>query len=691
LGVGQTARGTLATGADHDWYQVSLVAGQTYTFAMTGTGTNNVVNPFLRLYASDGSTVLASNDNGLQGQNSIFTFTAASSGTYYLDAGSASNAYAGQYGVSFTAGTRASFDAEMGAGVIDTDLSWGSTPGGAATVTYAFSQTYHSPTDAQGQAAPFSAFSSTQIAATEQVLAHISELANITFNRVNPAGYSESATMLFTNYSSSTDGAGGFASYPFSTASTSTSGDVRINTVYNSTSALPTGSYSYHVLLHEIGHAIGLSHPGVYNAAPGVSITYSNNAQFTQDTHQYSVMSYFDESNTTSSYGGFTDGMMLLDIYALQQIYGANTSTRSGNTTYGFNSNAGGIYNFATNTSPALSIWDGGGTDTLDLSGFSNTQTIDIREGRFSNVGGFTGNVSIALGAVIENAVGGSGNDTIQGNDAANTLTGNTGNDTIYGGGGGDVLIGGSGVDRLFGEDGDDTIFYDASDDLANVQGGNGTDTLVFTSGSAPSSFALAARGFEGAEGRFTDTGGQPWATRTDYYNTSWQLYQSILTNDDATSQQTTFDIANGQPWSQAITYRNAAGQTTLQSVLNDDNSSQANYFDPTNVQSWSQANTYYNTAGQTTHQSILNDDNTSRTTYYDPTNVQPWASADTFYNTAGQTTLQSVANDNGTTQAQYWDTTNAYNWSTVIHYYNAGGVRTLTTGVYDAGGTFSY
>ncbi len=449
--------------------------------------------------------------------------------------------------------------------------------------------------------------------------------------------------------------------------------------------------------LHELAHAV-FNLTDVTTSAGLLGATLPDELNSRVNT----IMSYStipgagpgdDASSTFGSFSVYPSTPMVLDILAAQLIYGPNLSFNSGDDAYVFN--ASQTY-FET-------VWDAAGTDTFDASALATNVSLDLRDGQMSNVGSvvtayhqgqqtqISRTVGIAYGAVIENAVGGSGNDTIQGNDAANTLTGNNGNDTIYGGGGGDVLIGGSGVDRLFGEDGDDTIFYDASDDLANVQGGNGTDTLVFTSGSAPSSFALAARGFEGAEGRFTDTGAQPWATRTDYYNTSWQLYQSILTNDDATSQQTTFDIANGQPWSQAITYRNAAGQTTLQSVLNDDNSSQANYFDPTNVQSWSQANTYYNTAGQTTHQSILNDDNTSRTTYYDPTNVQPWASADTFYNTAGQTTLQSVANDNGTTQAQYWDTTNAYNWSTVIHYYNAGGVRTLTTGVYDAGGTFSY
>ncbi|WP_205903200.1 M10 family metallopeptidase C-terminal domain-containing protein, partial [Pseudomonas viridiflava] len=57
------------------------------------------------------------------------------------------------------------------------------------------------------------------------------------------------------------------------------------------------------------------------------------------------------------------------------------------------------------------------------------------------------GNVSIAKGVLVENAVGGSGNDVLVGNAAANDLKGGAGNDIIYGGGGADSLWGGAGAD----------------------------------------------------------------------------------------------------------------------------------------------------------------------------------------------------------------------------------------------------
>lgn len=466
LGLGHTAQGVLSTGADHDWYRVNLVAGQQYTFAEVGTGTNNVRDTFLRLYDTNGTTVITSNDDGLPNLNSILTFTATTSGTYYLDAGSFANSSAGQYGVSFNTGNRASFDIEMGAGVIDSNLSWNTIPGTAATVTYAYRQTFANSVDAEGFAAPFSQLSNAEIAAVEAALANYSEVANINFQRVNPTGYSDNATILISNYTSFNDGSGAYTYFPGSTSSTSDAGDVRLNTTSVSTTSLPSGSYSNFAILHEIGHSVGLSHPGDYNAAAGVSITYANDAQFIQDSEQYTVLSYFEESNTGGSFNSYPQSLLLYDIYALQQIYGANFSTRAGNTTYGFNSNAGGIYDFATNSSPVLSIWDGGGNDTIDLSGYATNQTFSLVAGTFSNVGGQIANLSIALGAVVENGIGGSGSDTVTGNSADNFLDGGLGNDTLRGGAGNDVLQGGAGDDSLDGANGNDVYYVDSTTDV---------------------------------------------------------------------------------------------------------------------------------------------------------------------------------------------------------------------------------
>ncbi len=80
---------------------------------------------------------------------------------------------------------------------------------------------------------------------------------------------------------------------------------------------------------------------------------------------------------------------MLWDIYAVQQQYGANTTTRSGNTTYGFHSSAGrDVFDFNINTHPFVTIYDTGGLDQLDLSGFSQGSTVDLHDGEFSSVAG---------------------------------------------------------------------------------------------------------------------------------------------------------------------------------------------------------------------------------------------------------------------------------------------------------------
>jgi serralysin len=72
-----------------------------------------------------------------------------------------------------------------------------------------------------------------------------------------------------------------------------------------------------------------------------------------------------------------------------------------------------------------------------------------------------TNNVAIAFGCVIENAIGGSGNDWIRGNSADNYLAGNAGADSLYGLAGADILWGGTGADFLYGGIGDDIYHID--------------------------------------------------------------------------------------------------------------------------------------------------------------------------------------------------------------------------------------
>lgn len=72
-------------------------------------------------------------------------------------------------------------------------------------------------------------------------------------------------------------------------------------------------------------------------------------------------------------------------------------------------------------------IWDAGGNDALDFSKYFQRQRINLNEGKFSDIGGLKANVSIAKGTVIENVIGGYGNDTIVGNDAANNIKGGAG------------------------------------------------------------------------------------------------------------------------------------------------------------------------------------------------------------------------------------------------------------------------
>jgi len=314
--------------------------------------------------------------------------------------------------------------------------------------------------------ASFVRFTAAQIAATEKALAMLQDVASITFVRTG-SGYTNDATMLFQGDRSGGDYA--YAYHPGSRSSAALDGDVFINPSNGDFTDLSFGSYDFMAIMHEIGHAIGLDHPGAYN---GGNPSYAANAEYIEDSRQYTLMSYFD-AEETGAFHGFTYASTPLvhDIAAAQLLYGANYATRAGNTVYGFNSNADKSQFKLTSSQDwvVFAVWDGGGSDTLDFSGYTVAGRINLNAGAFSNVGGLTGNVAIAFGAVIENAIGGSGNDVIVGNSADNRLWGKAGNDTLSGAGGNDILMAGLGRDIMTGGAGADDFDFNSVSEIGKT------------------------------------------------------------------------------------------------------------------------------------------------------------------------------------------------------------------------------
>ncbi len=278
------------------------------------------------------------------------------------------------------------------------------------------------------------------------------------------------------------------------------------------------GGYGMTTLVHEIGHAIGLSHPGAYNGSGATN--YVSQAEYAQDSSQYTLMSYWGDEETSNQpfQRGIVDWStgfynnphtpMVHDILAAQAAYGADTTTRTGDTVYGWNSNAGKpVFDFSQNLFPIVTIYDAGGNDTIDMSGANASVFIDLNDGQFSSGAasvpseeeinrrrqlmrdaGFTtlsnvapgttdfwqglttsahegylayetgvsglgvtshDNIAIAYGTVIENAIGSSERDYLKGNAVDNVLTGNGGDDVLEGNAGADTYIGGEGYDTF--------------------------------------------------------------------------------------------------------------------------------------------------------------------------------------------------------------------------------------------------
>ena len=457
---GSSVNGVIDALGDHDWYRVDLVAGQSYILRTNATGGANDPDTFLRLFNPAGTTQLAENDDGGGGTYSSIRFTASTSGTYFLDVGSFEDGEAGNYNISVSiAPPLPVFTNDQIADQLVNGF-WGGpqnarhfnvAPGGTIT----FNVTALTADGANLAREAFNLWSD----ATGITFSEIVGTANITLDD-NQTGAFASSTR---------------------SGNIITSSIVNVGTGWIGTYGTGLNTYSFQTYIHEIGHAIGLGHAGPYNG----SADYGQDNSYLNDAWATTVMSYFSQDeNTFFSAQGFTRQFVVspivADILATSLAYGAPAATtRTGDTVYGFNNTSGrAIYDATQFPSVTYTIVDHGGTDTLDYSGFTQNQRIDLNAEAFSNIGARVGNVTIARGSLIENAIGGSGNDTINGNGANNVLDGRGGTNQLFGNGGNDSFLVST-----------PTLFE------SSVDGGLGTDTLSVTGN------VSFSNGFQGASG----------------------------------------------------------------------------------------------------------------------------------------------------------------------------------------------
>lgn len=308
--------------------------------------------------------------------------------------------------------------------------------------------------------------------AVRSILSQVSEVTSLRFSEIAPSTDPLAAATLKFGISSipnPQDDTAGWAYFP---SNDGNAGDNWIRDTQRVNEPFGPGSFNWQLVIHEIGHSLGLNHPFEGGGVGGQVLMDP-----ARDSNEWTAMAYrasvtvegrktigFAETN------GLGQNWMVYDTAALQQMYGANFATRSGNTIYSWDPNTGQAL---ANGQPWLpqpaanrilaNVWDGGGIDTFDFSNYVSDTAVDIRPGGWSTPsstqlpvansqapGGpvkAVGSISVSFlvnndaRSLIENVIGGAGNDMIIGNQGRNMLTPGAGNDVVDGGDGLDVVV----------------------------------------------------------------------------------------------------------------------------------------------------------------------------------------------------------------------------------------------------------
>lgn len=373
-----------------------------------------------------------------------------------------------------------------------------------------------------GQSATLLSFNDLQREATRAGFAMVASYTNLTFREVSPAeSVAERATFRLAQTRSNTvqSAMGNFPHSPDNALGQNPSGDIWFGRTQQPYYTNPEkGNWGYTTILHEIGHTLGLKHGGDDYTAFDLSSLFGSTTplfgtrslEWAKDGQLWSLMTYSTAPGTRNAYNGEgqnnAQSYMMYDIAALQYLYGANYATNATDTVYRWDERTGeGFVNDVGRGAPTgnkvlETIWDGGGNDTYDLSNYTGGVSVDLRPGATSVLSaaqlanaeaylglnapmqGSVGNALLYRGdtrSLIENAIGGAGNDVLVGNQANNLLVGNDGDDLFDAMQGSDTVVGGGGSDTVSFASATAGITVALNDGAADIRVVNGADTDI--------------------------------------------------------------------------------------------------------------------------------------------------------------------------------------------------------------------